>query len=128
MAVLTAPKYEVEGDLAAKLGLVATRSKYTITESEAVNDVIMLRKLPEGAHLLLVSGWNGGGSIAGNFVIADSQGNVIATLTTGMTGVFQVEYVVGPDQYLAVQVTTAPTAGDGGDVAIFTAFYQFGEP
>ena len=128
MAVLTAPRYDVTGDLAARLGIIAARSKYTITENEAVNDIILLRKLPQYAHVLLISGWNGGGSIQANFVITDASGTVLATLTNGMNGIYQVEYVVGQDEYLALQVTTAPAAGDAGDVAIVTAFYQFGEP
>jgi len=131
MAVITAPGHDVEGALAASVAVTATRASYTITESEAPGDVILLRKMPAGASFLLIASYNGGGAISGAFVLAREDGTIVSTLLSGigLTGVFQIQGTVPEeDLYFAVRVDKPPNAGDAGTVMMTTVFYQFGEP
>ena len=127
MAVLTAPGHDVKAALMAAVAVTAARSEYTITESEAVNDVILLKELPAQSTLLLLFP-DKGGSIDGDLVLARSDGSVVSTLANGLTGTKQVLTTLSEDLYLAVKVTTAPAAGDAGQKITVTALYQFGEP
>ena len=127
MAVKYGGSYDVNSSLMASVAVTATRGSYTIDESEVVNDVILLRKVPEGAEFVAVITAKGG-AIDGDVVLARADGTVLTTLASGLGGAAQASGRATEECYLAVKVTTAPAVGDAGNTVSCTAFYQYGAP
>lgn len=127
MAVKQGPLSDVNSSLMASVAVTATRGSYTVDESEAVGDVILLRKIPEGAEFVAL--WSSkGGAIDGDVVLARADGTVLTTLASGLGSTSAVSGTATEECYLGVKVTVAPALGDAGQVVSVTALYQFGEP
>jgi len=127
MAVRYADKYDTFASLMASYGVGAFRATYTVTETEAVGDVILMRRLPAGMRLFAIISETGASTIDGELVLASEDGTILEVIGgPGLNGTLQVDSPIMVDCYLAINVGTAPGLGDAGNIIKMTGLYVFG--